>query len=128
AVLVFERTPMRGTVGASGAICGLLTSVGVWAWMHRRYLSPEFVQAHFRAVGINLMLLVLVGVSVANVSNTAHVGGAVAGVLLSVPLAWLAPTATPRRRLVGAVALAAFAIAVAAVLILEVVPRYARGG
>jgi membrane associated rhomboid family serine protease len=110
-----------GTVGASGAICGLLTSLAIWAWMHRKYLPPELVQGHFRVVGINLILLVGVSQMIPNISNSCHIGGAIGGAILSVPLAWMADSAPPRRRLLGWVTIVALFVAVMAVL--AFVPR-----
>jgi membrane associated rhomboid family serine protease len=117
AVLLSSANPAQGTVGASGAIAGLLTSLGVWAWMNRRYLPPQFVEAHFRVVGLNLLILIGSGFMIPNISMSAHVGGAIGGAILSVPLAWLGPTLPLRHRVMGVAAL--IAIAVVCVIALE---------
>ena len=119
AVMLFS--PETPVLGASGAICGVLTSLAAWAWLLRRYLPREFVQAHLRTVGINLFILVIIGSSM-NVSNACHAGGAVGGVLLTVPLILLDRNAPPLQRALGAGLLAAIVIATAAIVVLRVIP------
>ncbi len=121
AVLLWATEPLRGSVGASGAIAGLLTSLGVWAWVHRRYLPPQFVEQHFRMVGINLILLVGIGFVLPNIGMAGHVGGAIGGAILSVPLTWLGPTSPVRHRIMGVVCL--LLIAGVCVLALAMAPR-----
>ncbi|HEX3315508.1 MAG TPA: rhomboid family intramembrane serine protease [Gemmataceae bacterium] len=113
------------TVGASGAIVGVLTSLAAWAWLLRRYLPRDFVQAHLRTVGINLFILILLGWYIKSVSNACHAGGAIAGVLLTVPLILLDPSAPLRQRLLGAFLLAAIVAATAAIVFLHVIPKAA---
>jgi len=120
AVLLATTNPRIGTVGASGAISGLLTSLGVWAWMHRRHLPPQFVEAHFRIVGLNLLILVATGF-MPHISMSCHVGGALGGAILSVPLAWLSPFSPSRHRIMGVICL--ILIAGLGVLALEMAPR-----
>ena len=122
AVMIFE--PRALVVGASGAICGVLTSLAAWAWVLRRYLPRDFVQAHLRMVGINLLLLVVIGSSM-NVSNAGHAGGAVAGVLLTVPLILLDRSAPIAQRILGAGLLATIAVVTVAVVVLRVIPSVA---
>jgi membrane associated rhomboid family serine protease len=119
AVMVFA--PSVPVLGASGAICGVLTSLAAWAWLLRRYLPREFVQAHVRIVGINLFILVIIGSSM-NVSNTCHAGGAVAGAILTIPLLLLDRAATTPQRILGAVLLAAIAAATWGVVVFRVIP------
>jgi membrane associated rhomboid family serine protease len=111
-------------VGASGAIVGVLTSLAAWAWLLRRYLPPEFVQAHLRAVGLNIVILVFLGMSM-NVSNACHGGGAVGGVLLTMPLLLLDPRAPLTQRLGGAALLAVIAFASVALVVFYAMPRVA---
>jgi membrane associated rhomboid family serine protease len=120
AVLLANNNPLVGTVGASGAIAGLLTSLGVWAWMHRHHLPPQFVEAHFRIVGLNLLILIGSGF-MPNISMSAHVGGAIGGAILSVPLAWLSPYSPSRHRIVGVICL--IVIGGLCGLALEMAPR-----
>jgi rhomboid protease GluP len=120
AVLLVQKNPIQGTVGASGAISGLLTSLAVWAWMHRRYLPPQFVEGHSRVVGISLVFLIASGF-LPHISMSAHVGGAIGGAVLSVPLAWMTPHAPWRHRIMGVVCLGL--IAILCVLLLMTVPH-----
>jgi membrane associated rhomboid family serine protease len=72
-------------VGASGAICGLLTSLGVWVWLNRDCL-PEQVSGYLMSrVGTNLILLVIISLQ-PRVSWQCHLGGAIGGALVSIPL------------------------------------------
>jgi membrane associated rhomboid family serine protease len=121
AFLLTSKNPMTGAVGASGAIAGLLTSLAVWAWMNRRYLPPQFVEAHFRMVGINLIILVGIGFMIPNVSNAGHVGGAIGGAILSVPLTWLGPRLPWRHRVMGVLSL--LAIGVLCLIALDMAPK-----
>ena len=57
-------------------------------------------------VGVNLLILVGSGFVFENISMSAHVGGAIAGAVLSVPLAWLGPFSPVRHRVIGLVSLA----------------------
>ncbi len=103
--VLLTSNPLTRAAGASGAIAGLLASIGVWAWAHRRFLSPKFVEANFRMLGINLLLLVGIGFVMPNVSMAGHIGGAIGGALLSVPLTWMGPTSPARHRIIGVISL-----------------------
>ena len=37
-------------VGASGSICGLLTSLGVWLWLNRDYLPAQISATTYRVL------------------------------------------------------------------------------
>src|SRR4029450_11110518 len=74
-----------GAVGASGARCGLTASLGVWVWLNRGNLPEQYARQLRSSVGINAFLIVLVSMQ-PNVSWEGHLGGAVGGALLSVPL------------------------------------------
>jgi rhomboid protease GluP len=124
AVMAFA--PDVPVLGASGAICGVLTSLAAWAWLLRRYLPPRFVEANLRAVAINLVILVMIGMSM-NVSNACHAGGAFAGALLTVPLILLDRNVPVRQRALGAILLAAILLATVAVVVFEVMPRLGAG-
>ncbi|GEM_PF-4322859 len=81
AVVVMDRQAL----GASGSISGLLTSIGAWLWLNRDCLPQQVTSQMLSRVGINLLLLV--GVSLMpHVSWEGHLGGALGGALLSVPL------------------------------------------
>jgi membrane associated rhomboid family serine protease len=74
-----------GSVGASGAISGLLTSLGVWVLLNRGHLPPNLASSLTRMVMINLAILVFISMQ-EGISWECHLGGAVGGALASFPL------------------------------------------
>ena len=72
-------------VGASGAISGLLTSLGIWVLLNRDHLPPMLASSLTRMVMINLAILVFISFG-EGVSWECHLGGAVGGALASFPL------------------------------------------
>jgi rhomboid protease GluP len=75
----------RAAVGASGAISGMLTSLGVWVMLNRAHLPPALASGLTRMVMINLVILAVVSMQ-SGVSWEGHLGGAVGGALASFPL------------------------------------------
>lgn len=73
-------------VGASGAICGLLGSLGIWVLLNREHLPPAMASGLTRMVLINLVLLFVISVAIPGVSWQGHLGGAVGGALASFPM------------------------------------------
>jgi rhomboid protease GluP len=72
-------------IGASGALCGVLASMGVWVYMNRGYLPPALSRRWLRAILLNV--IIIAGVSMLPfVSAAGHFGGGLAGALVSVPL------------------------------------------
>src|SRR5262245_6019925 len=79
-------TTMPGpVVGASGAICGLVSAAGVWLVLNRRYLPRRMVRVElFKLVLTGLLITAL---SLApGVSGAGHLGGAVVGLVAAVLL------------------------------------------
>jgi membrane associated rhomboid family serine protease len=76
------------TVGASGALCGLLASLGIWVMLNREHLAPPVAAALQRSVTINLILIGVMSFAIPNVSWEGHLGGALGGALASFPLQW----------------------------------------
>lgn len=74
-----------GAVGASGALSGMITSLGVWLWLNRGSLPEQYRAQMSASVGTSLLMLILISMQ-ANVSWEGHLGGALGGLLLSVPL------------------------------------------
>ncbi len=72
-------------VGASGAVYGILTSLAVWAYLNRDHLGEQISQAVFANVRSSLILMLIIAF-VPGISFTAHLGGAVAGAIISLPM------------------------------------------
>jgi membrane associated rhomboid family serine protease len=72
-------------VGASCSICGLLTSLGAWVWLNRDCLPERLSNYLMSRVGTNLVLLVIISL-MPGVSWQGHLGGAIGGALVSIPL------------------------------------------
>src|SRR5947209_5146456 len=87
----FYFAPQEVSVGASGAIFGLVGAYSVFVLMHRRAFRagglPILIWLVF-VIGVNLSI----GLFVANVDNYAHVGGLVSGCLLGW---WFSPLYVP---------------------------------
>ncbi|MDP8952074.1 MAG: rhomboid family intramembrane serine protease [Actinomycetota bacterium] len=100
AYLYFDSSDLRPAVGASGAIFGLLG--GVFGFALRRgtfSLQNPIIAQLLLLTALNLFL----GASIPNVSNTAHVGGLVGGLVYG----WLfAPTVYSQKKLVAATPIA----------------------
>jgi membrane associated rhomboid family serine protease len=75
----------RAAVGASGALCGLLTSMGVWVYLNRRHLPPNLVSNWMRTVFTNVILIAVIS-TLPSVSWEGHLGGALGGAIVSLPL------------------------------------------
>jgi membrane associated rhomboid family serine protease len=76
---------MRGGLGASGALCGLLTSLGVWVYLNRSALPPNVVSNWMRNVFINIVLMAFIS-ALPGISWEGHLGGAIGGAVVSVAL------------------------------------------
>ena len=72
-------------VGASGAISGLLGSLGIWLLLNREHLPPALRSGLTRMVTTNLVILAIISVW-SGISWQGHLGGAVGGALVSFPL------------------------------------------
>jgi rhomboid protease GluP len=89
--------------GASGAISGLLTSLGVWVMLNRNQLRPSLASSLTRMVMINLAILVIISMW-QGVSWEGHLGGAVGGALVSFPLQLSRHGSTGRDVILGTLA------------------------
>lgn len=69
-----------GSVGASGAIFGLVGALGIFIFLHRE-LFGEMGRVQLRRIIIIVMLNLLLGLS-AMIDNWGHLGGLVAGIFL----------------------------------------------
>lgn len=73
----------RVTIGASGAISGVLAAALVIGWRVQGWRGP-LTQAMARWLGLVLAFGVFANLSGGNIANTAHVGGALAGGAIAV--------------------------------------------
>ncbi|MBI3407200.1 MAG: rhomboid family intramembrane serine protease [Planctomycetes bacterium] len=72
-------------MGASGAICGLLASVGAWLLLNRRHFPADLTRRWLNQVVLNVVLVAVIS-TLPSVSWQGHLGGFVGGALLSWPL------------------------------------------
>jgi membrane associated rhomboid family serine protease len=91
--------PDSAVGGASGAICGLLGSMGAWVFLNRRYMPQQLVAVWQRNIVMNVILLAIIS-SLPGISWAGHLGGFVAGAVVSVPLS-LARFGTGPQRWLG---------------------------
>jgi membrane associated rhomboid family serine protease len=96
------------SVGASGAICGLIGVAIGFSMRHRN--AARHLQSHY--VGWAIWIVIL-GMSGMRIDNAGHVGGLVPGVLLGLVVRRRAATSLRVRRLWAAAAIAALAATVA---------------
>lgn len=73
--------------GASGAVSGVLLSMGVWLLMSRRYLPEELAARWQNSIVTNVILLVLISF-MPGISWEGHLGGAIGGAVIAVFLHW----------------------------------------
>jgi len=75
------------TVGASGGVCGLLAAAGVWVFLNRAHLPPAFLARFSRAFTTSVIMVVFISL-IPTISGMCHLGGAVAGGVVAVPLVY----------------------------------------
>ena len=126
----FYLMPQEISVGASGAIFGLVGAYCIFVLMHRsafpKHGIPALLWLLF-VIGVNLGI----GLFVPNVDNYAHLGGLLSGCLLGW---WFTPlyTLSPNKTLVDTHSLARrwplVLLAIAGVLLLAILARLLMGG
>jgi rhomboid protease GluP len=85
AVLSFVVNPMP-SVGASGAVFGLLGAVGAFAVLYRDTLPSQFARSLMTQSALYIGLNVVFGLSSQQIDNAAHMGGLAVGVVCAVVL------------------------------------------
>ncbi|WP_251861213.1 rhomboid family intramembrane serine protease [Clostridium sp. Marseille-Q2269] len=70
------------SIGASGAIFGILGATLIIAYRNRKRGGKEFLNNIISVIGINLIL----GFSIPNVDNFGHIGGLIGGVIVTLVL------------------------------------------
>jgi rhomboid protease GluP len=82
-VFMSEYTAIHGGgLGASGAIFGLLTSVGYFSYYYRATLQDTLKNSITPVIASNLLLSMMV----AKISFSAHIGGLIGGLLISMAI------------------------------------------
>jgi rhomboid protease GluP len=110
AMIVFERT---GGAGASGALWGIIASLGTWVLLNRKALPPALLSSWVRQLVFVFVLNVFITFQVPNISKAAHFGGGLAGLLVAFPLDYARYHTGLRRYLAWATAPLLFVVALA---------------
>jgi rhomboid protease GluP len=93
--------PLRVSVGASGAICGVLGALLAFLVVHRRDVPPTVLRRLRRDVLGIVLLMAALGAVVTNIDQAAHLGGLATGFGCGLLLIGPWPvTSAARRRLV----------------------------
>lgn len=74
--------PTALSVGASGAIFGLMGACIVFALKRKDSIRKGFLQSIFQVLAINLVI----GFTTSNIDNAAHIGGLIGGILITLAL------------------------------------------
>lgn len=96
-------SPNALSVGASGAIFGLLGALAARVFTVRHALGREATRMQFGQIGGLIAINLFFGFSVPNIDNAAHIGGLVVGALVGFVLAprvrspYMDPTNAPQR-------------------------------
>lgn len=83
--VIVANPQVQSYIGASGALCGILASMGVWVFLNRQYLGPELSSRWLRGIMTNVLLIVLISM-LPRVSAMGHFAGGAGGALVAVPL------------------------------------------
>ena len=78
-ILSYYLAPTSLSVGASGAIFGLLSALLVYAYKERGRIQKGAISNLLFVIGINLLF----GLSMPNIDNYGHIGGIVVGAISS---------------------------------------------
>lgn len=75
------------SVGASGAIFGLLGALAARIFVARKVLGPEATKMQFGQIGSMIVINLIFGFTAPNIDNAAHIGGLIVGGLIGFVLA-----------------------------------------
>lgn len=78
--------PAVNSVGASGAICGILGAMLMFMLDSRNRVPVEMLKSHAAGIGIFLVYSAIMGAGNAPIDHAAHAGGLVAGAMCAVYL------------------------------------------
>jgi membrane associated rhomboid family serine protease len=76
----------KSAAGASGALFGIIASLGVWYFMNRRAINSEALQFHAPRYVSTAVILIVFTLMYPNVSIEGHFGGGIAGLLAAFPV------------------------------------------
>ncbi|HVE71355.1 MAG TPA: rhomboid family intramembrane serine protease [Thermoanaerobaculia bacterium] len=92
----FMRLPPFGaSVGASGAIFGILGAFILSVWRSPRYRDDHRARSMMKQAIFWMIANIVIGLQIAKIDNAAHIGGLVAGMLLGALLPHAAPPPGP---------------------------------
>ncbi len=83
--------PNVPSVGASGAIFGLFGVLAVFGYRYRHELPPAFRRAFGAGVLPVIVINLFIGFSIPFIDNSAHIGGLIAGAVLTFIIPYIAP-------------------------------------
>lgn len=120
-------SPARVSVGASGAICGILGGLLAFLVAHRRTIPPTVLRQLLKDVLKVLAFIAVLGMVVPNIDQAAHLGGLSVGFLSGLLLIGPWPV-EPRLRLRRMALRAVMTVVIAAMLSGSAVALAHRGG
>ncbi len=89
AMVMFADHPQLLGGGASGALWGLMASMGAWVVLNRAFLPEALYRSWLRQLMFVLLLNVVLTYSIPGISASAHFGGGTVGLILSFPLEFI---------------------------------------
>jgi rhomboid protease GluP len=88
--------PATISAGASGAIFGLFGVLLIFGYKYRSVIPPHFQQAVGRGVLPVILINLVIGFTIPQIDNSAHIGGLITGALLALVVPFERPgTSTP---------------------------------
>lgn len=93
------ENPIGGGAGASGALWGIMASLGTWLYLNRVALPPSLIAQWRRQLLWVLVLNLIITFSIPAISKGAHFGGGLIGLIAAVPADWIALGSLSRRLL-----------------------------
>lgn len=77
-LMSFILSPYTISVGASGAIFGLMGALIAFAFVERKKIDKSFMSGLLQVLALNL----LIGMSLSNIDNYGHIGGLLGGIIM----------------------------------------------
>jgi membrane associated rhomboid family serine protease/Tfp pilus assembly protein PilF len=104
------------SVGASGAIFGLLGAMVAFFWCHRSEFPSGFLRIHGKIIGIFIIYGIVYGAFIKGVDNASHIGGLLFGFIAALALMPYRPgeTTFTRRDLIATAGVSMYCFALLA--------------